>query len=188
MSIEALDWAFKLRIRDASVKLTLLAICNHYNKKHWGCWPSLALLEKETGLSERTVRRCIRKLERWGMVISGERPGTSNFFEVRVDAWFPSEAIEKNFPSDELATLGIVINRRERAAVQKLVDDIQGGGHCDRRAAIEVTHPWHGDPLIIIEPEYKSFEDMEALASEVSDWELKQLGWVPPVKVESTDA
>ncbi len=191
MSIEALDWAFKLRLDDVTAKAVLLALCNHYNLKNHGCWPSVDTLCRETGATRRTVQRALRRLERWCLIVKDEGP-RSTFFEVKVGSWFPSAVIAERLPDDELLLFGISIKRRRWAGVDRIVENLvenlgspaTEGVRATRGGVIECTHPWQSDALIIIEPEMNLFEDREKLAGEIQDWEFRQIGWVPPPHVK----
>lgn len=180
MSIEALDWAFKLKLQDGAAKGVLLALCNHYNPKNSGCWPGVERLQLETGLTRRTVQRALRRLERWHLVLSCVGMKRTTFYEVRVNTWFPSDLIGADLPSADLLLFGVVIRRCGYSGVDKLRSVVEGGVSLTRGGVIECTHPWRSDALIIIEPEYNHFADKEMLASEINDWELQQMGWVRP--------
>lgn len=76
MSNAALRWAFQLEMRDPSAKAVLIALADHANEQ-WTCWPSVARLCRFTSLSERTVRRALRRLTADGLISLAERPGQS---------------------------------------------------------------------------------------------------------------
>jgi len=56
MSVRAIDWAFKLHTGCALCKLILLKLADHVGKDGGPCWPSNALIARETELADRTVR------------------------------------------------------------------------------------------------------------------------------------
>lgn len=76
---------------NASSLVVLVAIAKHVNYRTGrGGWPSNATLQKETGLSERTVRRALNELESIGAVVTVERFNhrgrqTTNLVEIVAD-------------------------------------------------------------------------------------------------------
>ena len=56
------EWAFNLQFPTA-VKFVALALANHADSNTHDCYPSVARLAKQTGLSVRTVVRSIATLE-----------------------------------------------------------------------------------------------------------------------------
>ncbi len=66
MSIEALMWAWAQRISHGS-KLVLLALADHADEEGW-CWPRVRYLAKKCGVSERSVQRGLKDLERSAFV------------------------------------------------------------------------------------------------------------------------
>src|SRR5262245_23039768 len=75
MSIDAINWAFKLEL-EPSEKLVLLALANRLNGETGRCDPSLSCLEKDTGLSRATVARTLIQLSDCGW-IEREKRGTA---------------------------------------------------------------------------------------------------------------
>lgn len=57
----------------------LLVILAHWNKEH-GCFPGISTLSKETGLSERQVRRYIKKFEAKGILKIHKENGKVNYY------------------------------------------------------------------------------------------------------------
>jgi hypothetical protein len=60
-------------------KLVLLALCSYAGKQD-RCWPSLQSLARDTGLSERQVRRHLATIEKHNLGRRDERIATSNMF------------------------------------------------------------------------------------------------------------
>lgn len=54
-------------------KLVLLSLADHHNQETGRCDPSIARLQKATGLSERAIRKAIRELEVLRLVTTVER-------------------------------------------------------------------------------------------------------------------
>jgi DNA-binding transcriptional MocR family regulator len=63
-----------LTLKHPSDKAVLLAIADHHNGQR-GAWPSQRLLSQVTGLSTRTIRRALRRLEEAGHVVTEFRFG-----------------------------------------------------------------------------------------------------------------
>lgn len=72
MCIDTVLWAFKQEHLTGAERYVLIALANHTNKSGV-CWPSLAAIRKFTGLSERKVRSCLRRLESLGYVRTAPR-------------------------------------------------------------------------------------------------------------------
>ena len=63
MSITALNWAFSADIAAPAAKFILVALANYADENGY-CYPSQARLARDTGMSERSVRRHLSQLER----------------------------------------------------------------------------------------------------------------------------
>jgi DNA-binding IclR family transcriptional regulator len=90
MSVQAMTWAFSLKLGSPSLKVTLLALANRVDDYNT-CYPGVARLANETDLSERTVRTCIAKLEELGLLRRARRHThhgyrTSNSYTLMVGA------------------------------------------------------------------------------------------------------
>lgn len=76
MSLSALNAAFK-HIEAVKMalpsRLVLLALARHHNQETGRCDPSVARLQKTTGLSERAVRAGLRQLEELRLISTVER-------------------------------------------------------------------------------------------------------------------
>jgi Helix-turn-helix domain len=76
MSVEAISWALNLAPVPAdrggqpssACKLVLVGLANHAGPDGTGAFPSAATLVRYTGLSERTVRTCLDRLEAAGII------------------------------------------------------------------------------------------------------------------------
>lgn len=79
MSIQAVNWAIEQRVGDPTLKILLLAICNYTNEND-ECWPSQAVLARDSEVSDRTIRRALKKLVDLGFIEtqSRERAGGGN--------------------------------------------------------------------------------------------------------------
>lgn len=72
MSIQAVSWAISARVRNPGAKLLLIALAN-YADERGECWPSQERLERDTELSERTIRTKLKLLEDGGFLSREER-------------------------------------------------------------------------------------------------------------------
>ncbi len=76
MSVEAISWALNLAPVPAdrggqassACKFVLVGLANHAGPDGSGAFPSVATLVRYTGLSERTVRTCLDRLEGQGII------------------------------------------------------------------------------------------------------------------------
>lgn len=76
MSVEAISWALNLAPVPAdrggqpssACKFVLVGLANHAGPHGTGAFPSVATLVRYTGLSERTVRTCLDRLECTGII------------------------------------------------------------------------------------------------------------------------
>ena len=76
MSVEAISWALNLAPVPAgrgsqpssAAKFVLVGLANHAGPDGTGAFPSVATLVRYTGLSERTVRSCLDRLEACGLI------------------------------------------------------------------------------------------------------------------------
>ncbi len=76
MSVEAISWALNLAPVPAdrggqpssACKFVLVGLANHAGPDGTGAFPSVATLVRYTGLSERTVRSCLDRLEAAGII------------------------------------------------------------------------------------------------------------------------
>ncbi|MHB1596531.1 MAG: helix-turn-helix domain-containing protein [Streptosporangiaceae bacterium] len=73
MSVEAISWALNLAPVPAgrgssAAKFVLVGLANHAGPDGTGAFPSVATLVRYTGLSERTVRTCLDRLEDCGLI------------------------------------------------------------------------------------------------------------------------
>jgi hypothetical protein len=76
VSVEAISWALNLARVPAdrggqpssACKFVLVGLANHAGPDGTGAFPSVATLVRYTGLSERTVRTCVDRLEASGII------------------------------------------------------------------------------------------------------------------------
>jgi hypothetical protein len=76
VSVEAISWALNLAPvptgrgsqPSSAAKFVLVGLANHAGPDGTGAFPSVATLVRYTGLSERTVRTCLDRLEHCGLI------------------------------------------------------------------------------------------------------------------------
>tara|TARA_R100000388_G_C7223846_1_gene150612 strand:- start:371 stop:961 length:591 start_codon:yes stop_codon:yes gene_type:complete len=81
MSIEALSWGIKQNTQTPTSKLVLLVLCNYANVENI-CFPSEKHLSKICGVSERSIRRCIKILKETNLIKVQARNFNSNEYEI----------------------------------------------------------------------------------------------------------
>jgi len=87
MSISAFQWA-KAQHLSPTCKLVLVMLADRANADG-ECWPSVATLMVETGLSDRSVQRSIADLEACGAIERRDRRGTSTVYRCTMKAIEP---------------------------------------------------------------------------------------------------
>ena len=84
MSWDAVSYVVEHSRHKGGELLVLMLVANHAGSDGWECWPSVGLLAKESRLTERQVRRCLRSLEASGEVRSTMQGGPhgANLYQV----------------------------------------------------------------------------------------------------------
>lgn len=88
MSGKVVGWAFEQSCRSPVAKLILVKLADNANEEGY-CWPSVALIVKHTGLSERAVRANLGSLEEDGLIrietrMTAHRGQISNAYQLAV--------------------------------------------------------------------------------------------------------
>ena len=83
MANRHLNWAF-LQALKPGPKLVLLCLSNRANKEDQ-CWPTLATLQAETGLSRRAVIENTSKLLKSGLIQKEQRGPVADLFTLLID-------------------------------------------------------------------------------------------------------
>ncbi|WP_370458430.1 helix-turn-helix domain-containing protein [uncultured Desulfovibrio sp.] len=81
MSIDATRWAWQQRHITTTQKIVLLSMADRAGEDHT-CWPSLARLCADTGLSDRAVQKAMRDLEGLGLVRRLSACGKVNTYKL----------------------------------------------------------------------------------------------------------
>lgn len=184
MSIEALNWAFGLRLDDPMAKVTLLALANRHNPKNEICWPSLGLMSRETGAGVRTISRAVGRLERLGLVGCDRHARRSTEYLLRVNSWLPSFAFEAGADIADLKTIGIELRQELLTGGDNISLQLIEGGRIDPstlsngppRVVTLATHPSQIGCLIIIEAELNLSENRRKFGSILHDFEMHLSG------------
>ena len=82
MSIEVMSWVWKKSKATGTDKFVLLAIADNAWDDGSNAWPSVNTISRKTGLSTRTVQRCIQNIHDLGELNTIDRPGHSNLYRV----------------------------------------------------------------------------------------------------------
>lgn len=87
MSIEALNWAFKLNL-PPNKKIIMLALADHADERH-RCFPSFAKLCQKCSVSKSTIIRQLDELENAGFISIEDRfrpdgSQTSNWYQLKM--------------------------------------------------------------------------------------------------------
>jgi len=97
MSVQAITWALRQRVRSATHKAVLLVLANRMDPTGFG-WPSQKLVARESQCSDRTVRRALADLEADGLLVRSDRR--------RKDGSYTTDAVQFAMPiepADNLA-------------------------------------------------------------------------------------
>jgi hypothetical protein len=73
MSNDVLNWAWGLELPPAE-KLVLIALADRADNKGGSCFPGQADISKRTGQHRSTVSKCVRSLEKKGVLVITQRP------------------------------------------------------------------------------------------------------------------
>lgn len=74
LSWQASAWAIEQQdITEPHARFVLVSLANYAGPTGENSFPSLARVCRDTGLSERTVRRCLRKLEEASLIVKGNQ-------------------------------------------------------------------------------------------------------------------
>jgi len=85
MSVRAITWAFDQKVATLGAKLVLIKLGDHADEEGV-CWPSVATLAEQCGISERAVQYNLRYLEQHGFITRTHRFNgelqTSNLYKL----------------------------------------------------------------------------------------------------------
>jgi hypothetical protein len=102
MSYQASDWAVAQPVGNASAKLVLLILAHHRNPLTGRCFPSVATIASETGLSDRGVRLAIARLAKLGLIeLRGST--TRRHYHLNVTAPAPGADVSRETPALDAA-------------------------------------------------------------------------------------
>ena len=87
MSIRQMSLVWRLPAAvTPTTRLVLLKLADHADSDGI-CWPGTKHIARDTGLSDRTVRRTMRTCERMGLVESEARPGMATRYRLKLAEW-----------------------------------------------------------------------------------------------------
>jgi len=120
VSVEAISWALNLAPAPAArggqpssaCKFVLAGLANHAGPDGTGAFPSVATLVRYTGLSERTVRTCLDRLEAAG-IVSPCDPGIVAARIKRADRRPQGWDLRLGMVRDDLAEADIAVLERQ---------------------------------------------------------------------------
>lgn len=114
MSGKAVGWAFKQNCGSAAVKLVLVKLADNANEDG-DCWPSVSYQSRETELSDRTVRKSIKRLVILGKVSVERRIGPSgqrsNMYRLNV----PWRKLRLGYPPAASSAQGVTCEASDHA-------------------------------------------------------------------------
>jgi hypothetical protein len=154
-------WAMEQQIvSDASARHVLLCLANYADQDGKAAFPSTAKLEKDTGLSESTIRRKLDSLETLGMIAQGNQAIVAAYID-RADKRPICYDIQMKKP-------GVTVNPRSERGVMVTATgchgDADGVSPCNERG---VTVTPNTSPNPSINPSLKA----EARATRLpADW------------------
>ncbi len=73
MSVRAVSWAYGLNLGSMTQKAVLLYLAYRAREEDNCAWPSVNLIQVETELSERAVRKALRELRDKGLIVLGDQ-------------------------------------------------------------------------------------------------------------------
>lgn len=84
MSVRAVTWALDADIGAATTKLVLVILADCANDETGQCWPSMAYIGRRCQVSIKSVQRCLRRLERKGLIETDQRVGRASVFTLLI--------------------------------------------------------------------------------------------------------
>lgn len=80
MSLDATRWAWQQNI-SSTEKLFLLSLADRADENHI-CYPSFERIANDTGMNQKTVRKCASSLKELGLIEIFSQQGKPNFFRL----------------------------------------------------------------------------------------------------------
>ena len=81
MSMQALRWAWQQETRSPGERLVILFLADSANKDR-ACWPSVAVMKKQTGIGLRQIKDALRGLKERGLIAPMGRKGRRIIYHV----------------------------------------------------------------------------------------------------------
>ena len=156
VSVEAISWALNLAPIPAdrggqpstACKFVLVGLANHAGPDGTGAFPSAATLVRYTGLSERTVRTCLDRLEAAG-IMSPCDPGIVAARIKRADRRPQGWDLSLGMVRDDLAEADIVKLERQFPGLAARLAAMARPGPDDQTDGMRPPHPapGNGEPV-----------------------------------------
>jgi hypothetical protein len=148
VSVEAISWALNLASVPAdgrggpssACKFVLVGLANHAGPDGTGAFPSVATLVRYTGLSERTVRTCLDRLEAEGIITPCD-PDIVAARIKRADRRPQGWDLNLTRGRDELGEPGEAERTSQRACRQTLLAERLGRVRDDVPDGVQPLHP-----------------------------------------------
>ena len=81
MSVQAIGWALSVTTNSPGSKLVLVTIANYADEQGF-CWPSQALIARQSEQSIDSVQRRLRELEKAGFLVRKARKQQSSLYQL----------------------------------------------------------------------------------------------------------
>jgi Helix-turn-helix domain len=148
VSVEAISWALNLAPVPAdrggqpssACKFVLVGLANHAGPDGTGAFPSVATLVRYTGLSERTVRTCLDRLEAGGII----SPCDADVVAARIkraDRRPQGWDLDLGLVRDDLAEADIVVLERQFPGLATRLAATARPVSGDGRNGVQSLHP-----------------------------------------------
>lgn len=159
MSVRVMTWVWDHSASRGNERLVLLAIADHASDDGSDAWPSIATLARKTGVSERTVQRCISSLVDMGELVV-ERLGNgrkSSKYRVRMVQGGQSVRGAKSSPRQDVTPDKL----SPRQADDEGRQSVREGRQVDTQTVLEPSpEPSTPRPLRGLDAEFDQFWDV----------------------------
>lgn len=118
MSFKAMAWAVEQEITQTSPQSHLLLILASFANDMGECYPSINTMVKNTRLSEKTIRNCLKDLIEMGLLI-----------DTKKSSHFGSKIYKINFDTPSKSTTPSNFTGGSKSTTTPLVDLPQGGSN-----------------------------------------------------------
>lgn len=88
------QWVITYSLAKGSDKLVLIVLADQLFSDTGICRPSIAQIMRLTGLSEKSVRRCIKSLKEQGCITVKKQLRENNRYTVISDSWYEQMVVD----------------------------------------------------------------------------------------------